>query len=103
MKFLTFIMMDVAKTAEVAQASDKVWASPPPGIKRLAGYVCQGIPFPGQPANTLVSIVISEAESNEAIAAVQWPVAIAGATVWSVPVMELPTAGAAEVEKKLRG
>ena len=102
MKFLTFSLVDVAKIAEVAQASDKAWASPPPGIKVLANYTCQGIAFPGVPPNTLVTIGVVEAESNEAMAAINWPIALAGATLWNVPVLELPVAGAAEVEKKMR-
>jgi len=56
MKFLTFAIMDVAKAAEVAKAADKVWASPPPGVKLLASYVCQGLAFPGVPPHTVVSI-----------------------------------------------
>lgn len=103
MKFLRFAIMDIPKTAEVAQASDKVWASPPSGISVLASYACQGIPFLGAPANSLVAIQVIEAESNEAIAATQWPVSLAGAYVYDVPVLELPTAAAAQTEKKYRG
>ena len=105
MKFLLFAMWDAAKTAEVTQAADKVWASPPPGIKRLAHYICEGITFPGVllPPNTLVSVGIIEADTNEAIAAASYPMVLAGVSVWHVPVLELPVAGAAEVEKKLRG
>ena len=105
MKFLLFAMWDAAKTAEVAQAADKAWASPPPGIKMLAHYLCQGIPFPGVllPPNTLVSVGIIEADTNEALATAAYPVVLAGAAVWHVPVLELPVSGAAEVEKKYRG
>jgi hypothetical protein len=95
-------MFDVAKAAEVAAASDKLEASPPRGIKTLASYVCQGIVFAGVPPNTLVSIDIVEAESNEALAAANYPLALAGASLWNVPVMELPVGGVAKVEKKLR-
>jgi hypothetical protein len=103
MKFLMFSMNDVAKTAEVVQAADKVWASPPPGIKLLAQYACLGIAFPGEPPNTIVAISVVDAESAEAIGAVSYPITVAGATVWNVPVFELPVAGGAEVEKKYRG
>ncbi len=103
MKFLSFAMFDVAKAAEVAKVSDKVWASPPPGIKLLSAYVCQGKAFDGLPPNTLVSIDIIEAENNEALAAVNYPIALAGATIWNVPVLELSATGAAEVEKKMKG
>ncbi len=103
MKCLLFVMNDLAKTAAVAQASDKVWASPPLGMKLLAHYVCQGLPFPGAPPNTLIGVSVVEVESNEAIAAVTWPIELAGATIWVVPVLEVSIPGAAEVEKKLRG
>ena len=103
MKFLILTMMDVAKAAEVAQANDKVWANPPLGIGVLGMYVCQGIAFPGEPPNTLVSFALAEAESNEALAAANYPLSLAGATVWTVPVLEMPTAGTAAVEKKYRG
>jgi hypothetical protein len=85
MKLLRFAMMDANKAAEVAQASDKVAASLPAGIKISASYACQGLAFPGVPAHTVVAVQVVEAENNE------------------VPVLELPVAGAAEVEKKLRG
>ena len=100
MKFIGFAMFDAAKAAEVAQAGDKVAKTP--GRKVLAQYACQGIPFPGVPPNTMVVISVEEAESNEAIGASQYPLALAGATVWSVPVLEMPVAGAAAEEKKYR-
>ncbi len=103
MKLLRFAMMDVNKAAEVAQASDKVAASLPAGIKILASYACQGIAFPGVPAHAVVAIQVIEAENNEAISASSWPLELAGAWIWDVPVLELPVAGAAEVEKKIRG
>ena len=102
MKFLSFAMFDVAKAGELAKVSDKVWASAPPGIKILSAYVCQGMAFAGVPPNALVSIDIIEAESNEALAAVNYPLALAGASIWNVPVMELPMGGAAEIEKKMK-
>jgi hypothetical protein len=100
MKFITFYMFDVAKAADVAQASDKVAKTP--GQKILSQYVCQGLAFPGSPPNTLVSISVVEAESNEAMASANYPVALAGASLWSVPVLEMPVAGTAAVEKKYR-
>ena len=102
MKFLSFTVGDMGKVGQVAQASDKVWASPPPGIKLLATYTCQGIAFPGQSPDTLVSVSVIETESNEAMAAVDYPVALAGASLWNVHVLELPVARAAEMEKKMR-
>ena len=100
MKFIYFTMFDVAKAAEVAQAADKVAKTP--GHKTLAQYVFQGIPFHGVPPNTMVVIAVGEAESNEAIAAQQYPLALAGARVWAVPVLEMPVPGAATEEKKYR-
>ena len=61
------------------------------------------MPFAGVPPNTIVGIQIIEAESNEALAAITWPVQLAGASTWNVPVLEMPAVGVAEVEKKLRG
>jgi len=96
-------MFDVAKAADMAAASDKVWASPPPGVKMLADYVCIGLAFPGHPPNTVVGVSVIEAESAEALTAVIYPLGLAGAMTWNVPVMEIPVAGVAELEKKYRG
>lgn len=100
MKFLSFGIYDVAKTPEVAQAADKVAKTP--GHKVLASYTCQGLAFPGVPPNTLVTIEVVEYESNEAMAAVQYPIALAGATTWVVPVLEWTTGRGAATEKKYR-
>ncbi len=103
MKFLTITMVDAAKAAEVAKVSDKVMASPPPGIKVLASYVCLAPPFPGVPPNTLVAFDIAEIDSAEAMSTVTYPMMLAGATIYRAPILELPVAAAAEVEKKYRG
>ena len=100
MKFLSFAMYDVAKTAEVAQFADKVAKTP--GHKVLASYTCMGLAFPGAPPNTLVTIEVVEYESPEAMAAVQYPAALAGATVWAVPVLEWTSGRGAATEKKYR-
>jgi hypothetical protein len=100
MKFLQFAMYDVAKAAEVTQASDKVAKTP--GRKVLALYVCMGMAFPGVAPNTLVSISVNEYESNEAMAAAQYPLVLAGATVWAVPLLEIPVGRATAAEKKYR-
>ena len=102
MKFLLFSMYDAAKQAELAQIADKAHASAPPGRKLLATYVCLGMPFANVPRNTLVSISVVEAESAEAMAAATYPLTLAGATIWHVPVMELPAGGVSDVEKKMR-
>jgi len=101
MKFLGFTMYDVDKTADVAAASDKVAGTP--GMEIMSAYVCMGIPFPGFPDNTLLSISVVDAESSEAMAAAAYPVALAGATVWHVPVLEVAAGTSAEVEKKYKG
>jgi hypothetical protein len=103
MKYLRFSLMNVDKAAQIAQASDKALASSPAGVKMLANHVCLGIAFPDQPMNTLVSVAIIEADSAEALAAISYPVMVAGTSIWHVPVMELPVGGAAAVEKKVRG
>ena len=103
MKLLRFAIFDTVKAPDTAQASDKEWANPPPGIKIVARYVCQGIPFNGVPSGSLVSIQVLEAESNEPIATTQYPISLAGATVNDVPVLELPVVAAAGEEKKYRG
>jgi len=103
MKFLTFMWFEMAKAAEMAKASDKVMASLPPGVKMLASYVCQAVPFPGLPPDAMVGISIAEVDSNEDLAAVSYPLQLAGAVIHRVPVLELPVGGAAEVEKKYSG
>jgi hypothetical protein len=100
MKFLVFAMFDVAKAAEMAQVNDKLGETP--GRKVLAGYNCLGLAFPGVPPNTIVSISVVEYESAEAMAAVLYPLELAGATVWAVPVLEMPVGGHAATEKELR-
>ena len=103
MKFLTINVTDIANIPAVAQAADKVWASPPPGIKVEAHYMCLGTPFPGVPPNTMVSFSITEAESAEAIAAVSYPMMLAGSTIYRVPILEMPVGAITKEEKKYRG
>ena len=103
MKFIRFVVMDSDKAAEVSKVSDKSMASPPPGYKVHAIYACQGIAYPGVPPNSIVAISVHEAESNESLSTTSYPLALAGATVWDVPVLEVAVTGATEVEKKLRG
>jgi len=100
MKFLMFAMYDVAKTAEVAQIADK--AAKTPGQKTIAQYVCQGMAFAGLPPNTALSIVVTEVDSNEALAATQYPMGLAGVSTWAVPVLEVPVGRVVTAEKKYR-
>jgi hypothetical protein len=94
MKFLIFSMF------EVAQANDKT--SKMPGRKVLSQYMCMGMAFAGLPPNTLLGVSVIEYESNEAMAAAQYPMALAGASVWAVPVLEMPVGRGAAIEKKYR-
>ena len=103
MNFIRFSMIESTKVAEFTKVSDKVWASPPKGIKPQAIYACLGIAFPNQPPNTIISINVLEAESAESLGAASYPLTLVGATVWAVPVLEVPVGGVAQVEKKLRG
>ena len=100
MKFLMFGMYDVARTAEVALAADKVAKTP--GQKTIAQYACQGMAFAGLPPNTALSIVVVEVDSNETLAAIQYPMGLAGISTWAVPVLEIPVGRTATAEKKYR-
>jgi hypothetical protein len=100
MKIAIFVLYDVSKAAEIAKVGDQVQKMP--GRKVLANYLFQGKPFDGLPPNTAVNMTISEFESNEAMLAVQYPLGLAGATSWAVPVFEGPVAGSVETEKKFR-
>jgi len=101
MRFLSFVAYDVAKTAEVAKAADKLSSSPSQMGKTLAQYACLGMPFGGLPLNTAVAVSIVEAESADQMAAAAMTLAAAGAAVWFVPVLEVPVKGAAKVVKKI--
>ena len=100
MKFLMFAMCDTTKVAELAQAADKVAKTP--GHKTLAQYACQGMAFNGQPPNTTLAISVVYIDSNEALAATQYPMGLAGISVWSVPVLEIPVGRVVTAEKKYR-
>jgi hypothetical protein len=103
MKFVRFLMIDADKAEKMVQVSDKMWASPPPGIEVLTNVACLGLAFPGEPPNTIVSISIIEAESADTIAATSYPLMLAGGTMWTVPALDVPVGKATEVEKKARG
>ena len=108
MKFLVFTMYEPSKAAELAKVSDQFQANPPEGYKTLAMYICQGIPFPqglpeGISPDTMVSVSIHEAETNEALSAGMYPFILAGAAQWAVPILELDTGDVATQEERLRG
>lgn len=100
MKFLMFAMFDTAKVAELAQVIDKFAKTP--GQKTIAQYACQGMPFSGIPPNKTLAISVVEAESNEALAATQYPMGLAGLDTWAVPVLEIPVGRVVAAEKKYR-
>ncbi len=103
MKFLLFDMMDPDRAADVAKAGDKVWGSAPGQIKLLARYGCLGLAFPGQPEGKAVVIDVVEADTSDAILGITYPVTLAGADMWAVPVHELPVANVVDFEKSIRG
>jgi hypothetical protein len=100
MKFLVFAMFDVAKAAEMAQVNDKLAETP--GRKVLSNYTCMGLAFPNVPPNTITTVSVVEYENSEAMAAVLYPLEVAGATVWAVPVLEMPVGRHTAAEKKYR-
>jgi len=102
MKFMTLSIFPVEKTAEVAAASDKVWADEPRESRPAASHVLLCVPFE-VPTNSMVSVIISESDSAEKIAARVYPLMLAGATVHVIPLLEVPIAGGAKAEKKYKG
>jgi len=101
MKFLSLVVYPVEKTAEVAAASDKVWANVPRERRPEGSYILMSVPF-DVPANSLVSVSISEDDNAEAIAARVYPIMLAGATVNIIPLLEVPVGGGVKTEKKYR-
>ena len=103
MKFVVMAVWDVGKAAELAKVTDKTDANPPSGYKPLTRYVCLAHPISGIPSGKGVTITVCEADSAEAIAAATYPLMLAGAEINSVPVIDMPIGGVADVEKKAKG
>jgi hypothetical protein len=104
MKFMTLIVEPTEKIAEIGAASDKVWTNVPKGNRPEFSYVMLCVPQLDVPPNSLVAFGISEADSADEIAARTYPLMLAGATaVRTIPLLEVPVAGAAKAEKKYRG
>jgi hypothetical protein len=97
MKFVVFTMFNMDKAAEMGRIGDTVKI---PGNKLEGWYLFQGRPFDGVPPNTAVSLSIHDVQSNADITALEYPLAKAGATVWAVPVMEIPRGGAVKQGKE---
>ena len=102
MKFMTLVVYPIEKAAEIAAASDKVWANQPKESRPEAANVMMCVPF-DVPPNSLVAFTISESDSAERIAARVYPLMLAGATVSVIPLLEMPIAGTVKTEKKYRG
>ena len=103
MKMLSIAVYDPSKLGEISKVTDKVHTNTP-GYKPLAMYVCLGNPFPGEiPPNSMVSITIAEVENENALAAVNYPLVLAGMSIHRVPILEMKSGKVAETEKKLRG
>ena len=103
MKILAISVFDPAKAGEAAKVLDKVLPNTP-GYKPLAMYICLGNPFPGEiPPNSMVGITIAEVENENALAAVSYPLALAGMSAHRVPVLEMKPGKSSETEKKLKG
>jgi hypothetical protein len=50
-----------------------------------------------------VVVDLVEADTSDAILGITYPVSLAGAEMWAVPVHELPVANVADFEKSIRG
>ena len=101
MKFLTFVVFDSSKAADIAAATDKLQVAPPKGYNVLNQFVCVSPPFP-VPPNSIVGVSITEGEDAEALVSANYTMLLAGATVHRVPLMDVPTSGSVETEKQLR-
>lgn len=97
MKVALFTMFDVDKLGEMGKIGDSIKV---PGNRLEAWYAFQGIPFQGLPPHTVVTLSIHEVQGNADIMALEMPLARAGATVWAVPVMEIPRGGAVKQGKE---
>ena len=102
MKFMTMMVYPVAKAAEIAVASDKMWSSQPQEGRPTSAFLMMAVPF-DVPPNSLVAFTIEESDSAESMAARVYPLMLAGATVNIVPLLEVPIGGGSEAEKKYRG
>jgi len=103
MKILAITVFEPAKIGEAAKVLDKILPNTP-GYKPLAMYSCLGNPFPGEiPPNSIVGISIIEVDNENTLAAVAYPLALAGMSIHRVPIMEMTVGKHTETEKKLRG
>jgi hypothetical protein len=102
MKFMTLSIWPVEKTAEVAAATDKVWANQPKESRPVVNCVLLCVPF-DVPPNSMVGVSINESDSAERIAERLYPIMLAGATFQVIPLLDSPVGGGVKAEKKYRG
>ena len=97
MKYLGITTYNIDKLADVAQAADSLGKNPPDGYKLLAMYSCQSIPFSNMnlQQGDMVTISVVECDNDEALAAANLAMTLAGATVNRIPVLQV-SAGEAE-------
>ena len=97
MKFIGVTTYNIKDLAEVAKAADKLGKNPPEGYKLLAMYSCQAAPFSGMELQQgdMVTLSVVECDSDQAMAAANLEMTIAGATVNRIPVLQM-SAGEAE-------
>lgn len=102
MKFMMLSYIPIEKLAEVSATSDRVWTKAR-RVKRTAStYLLLSVPF-DVPANSHVTFNIFDADSAEEIAAIVYPIQLAGASIDIIPLLEVPVGGTAKAEEKYRG
>ncbi len=101
MKFMIMTAFAAEKAADIAAASDKIWAAQPRGRRPEKGYVLMSA-LSEVPPNSMVSFYVSEEDSTDEVAARTYPVTLAGASINVIPLMEFPLGAAAKTEKKLK-
>lgn len=87
MKIAVIVSYDVNRVEELAHAVDRLFQTLPKGVKVEAGYVLTG-PLPGFTAGS-AAIAIFEAESAEAVLAIQFAIGASGARSWAFPAVPL--------------
>jgi len=102
MKFLNFTVFDVHKSTDIAAVNDKFQAAPTEGYKVLHEFACMSPPFP-VPPNSIVGVSITEVKTTDAMLSHHYQLLLAGATIYRVPIMEVPLASSIDVERKGRG
>ncbi len=88
--------------ADMATASDKIWSKPPKGVKKLAQYALLA-PLPVQDSGRGRVIALLDAESEYALQSIEYIVALTGANISAIPVLEMTVApDMVKLEKQLK-